>query len=140
VSASGEPSLRGWRWAAIAGYAAVIALLTLTSRRGTSGALTPNFVPFASLIDLASGSGVAVVNNVVGNLLLFAPLAVLLRLLVIRSARLTLLTVGAISSCVEVVQGLGLPNGRQANVDDVLLNVVGAAVALALLHLAKRHA
>jgi glycopeptide antibiotics resistance protein len=118
----------------IVGYAAVIALLTLTSRRGTSGALTPNYVPFASIRDLLDGSStrVAVVNNLVGNLVLFAPLAVLLRLLVVRSTRWTLVAVLAGSGLVELVQGLGLPHGRQGNVDDVLLNLTGAAIALGL--------
>jgi glycopeptide antibiotics resistance protein len=119
----------------IVGYVAVIALLALTSRRGTSDTLTPNYVPLDSIRDLLSGSStrVAVVNNLIGNLLLFAPLAVLLRLLVIRSSPWTLVTVLAGSVFVELIQGLGVPDGRQANVDDVLLNVTGAALALGLL-------
>lgn len=30
---------------------------------------------------------------------------------------------------IEAVQGLGLTDGRQANVDDLLLNLAGAALA-----------
>jgi hypothetical protein len=41
------------------------------------------------------------------------------------------------SALVEAVQGLGWPDGRQANIDDVLLNVAGAALALALLRLMR---
>jgi glycopeptide antibiotics resistance protein len=131
--------LRGWRWVPVAAYAAVIALLALTSRRGTSGALTPNYVPFDSIRDLLSGSSsrVAIVNNLLGNMLLFAPLAVLMRLLVLRTSTWTLVTVLAGSVLVELVQGLGVPDGRQANVDDVLLNVAGAALALLLLRLVR---
>ena len=111
---------RGWRWVPVVAYAVVIALLALTSRRGTSGALVPNYVPLASIRDLLSESSsrVAVVNNLAGNLLLFAPLAVLLRLLVTRSSAWALLTVVVGSAMVELIQGLGLPDGRQANVDD----------------------
>jgi glycopeptide antibiotics resistance protein len=129
----------GWRWTAIAGYAVVIAMLTLTSRRGTSGALTPNFEPLATITELLSGSvtRATMVNNLVGNLVLFAPLAVLLRLLVTRSSAVALMAVLGLSVLVEVVQGLGLPDGRQANVDDVLLNVAGAAAALALFRLVR---
>jgi glycopeptide antibiotics resistance protein len=119
----------------IAGCVAVIALLALTSRRGTSGALTPKYVPLESIRELLDGSRtrVAVVNNLAGNLLLFAPLAVLLRLLILRSSLWTLATVLVGSGLVELAQGLGLPDGRQANVDDVLLNVGGAALVLGVL-------
>lgn len=131
--------MRGWRWLPILGYAAVIALLALTSRRGTSGPLTPNYVPLASIRELLDGAStrVAVVNNLVGNLLLFAPLAVLVRLLVVRSSVRALVAVLAGSCLVELVQGLGLPDGRQANVDDILLNVAGSVTALALLRVLR---
>jgi glycopeptide antibiotics resistance protein len=124
----------------VAGYAVVIALLALTSRRGTSGALTPNYVPLDSIRELITGSHtrIAVVNNLAGNLLLFAPLAVLLRLLVLRSSLWTLATVLVGSGLVELAQGLGVADGRQANVDDVLLNVGGAALVLGLLALLRR--
>ena len=129
---------RSWRWLPVVGYAVVIVLLTLTSRRGTSGALTPSFVPLASIRELIdTGSRIAVVNNMLGNLLLFAPFAVLVRTLLVRSARWTLVVVLLASCFVELVQGLGIPDGRQANVDDVLLNVAGAAGALLLLRLAR---
>jgi glycopeptide antibiotics resistance protein len=124
----------------IAGCVAVIALLALTSRRGTSGALPPNYVPLESIRELLDGSRtrVAVVNNLAGNLLLFAPLAVLLRLLILRSSLWTLATVLVGSGLVELAQGLGLPDGRPANVDDVLLNVGGAALALGVLASLRR--
>ena len=132
-----DPGTPAWRWLPVVSYAVVIAMLTLTSRRGTSGALAPNFVPLASIQDLLSAdtTRATVVNNLAGNLLLFAPFAVLIRLLVIRSSGWTLVTVFTASVLVEVVQGMGLPDGRQANVDDVLLNVVGAAGALAILRM-----
>jgi glycopeptide antibiotics resistance protein len=131
---------RGWRWLLVLGYAVVIAMLTLTPRRGASGPLATNWTPFASLADLLSGSTThaAVVNNLLGNLLLFAPLALLLRLLLLQSARWTLAAVLLCSCGVELLQGLGLPDGRQADVDDVLLNVLGAGLALLLVPRGRR--
>ena len=115
-------------------YAFVIALLTLTSHPGKTYVPDTNWVPFASISDLWSGAKhpALVLNNVLGNLLLFAPLALLLRLLLIRSGTRVLAVVLMSSCLIELMQGLGLPDHRQADVDDVLLNVLGAALALML--------
>lgn len=54
-------------------YLLVVAYLTLAPRVGTSGSLTPNFVPFASIIELLFYSAAApavVLKNLVGNLVL----------------------------------------------------------------------
>ncbi|MBK5307948.1 MAG: VanZ family protein [Frankiaceae bacterium] len=129
---------RTWRWAAVCVYLVVIALFTLTPRRGTSGAVTPNFAPLDSLIALFRWqTRRGVVTNITGNLLLFAPLAVLLRVLITRSATRVLIVVMAASVAVEAVQGLGWTDGRHANVDDVLLNVAGAAIALGIRRLLR---
>lgn len=129
---------RALRWAPIAGYAVVIALLTLTPRRGTSGALDPTVVPLESILDLLQhATRRAIVTNLLGNLLLFAPLAVLLRLLITPSSWRALGMVAGASALIELVQATGIPSGRQANVDDVLLNVAGAAIGLLLLRLAR---
>lgn len=47
----------------------------------------------------------------------------------------TLGAVAGTSLFIEVVQGLGLTDGRQANVDDLLLNLSGTMLAV----LAIRH-
>jgi glycopeptide antibiotics resistance protein len=127
------------RWAPVVGYAAIIAMLTLAPRRGTSGSLDPTVVPLQSIADLLRhATHRALVTNLLGNLLLFAPLAVLLRLLAVASSNRVLAVVAGSSAVVELVQATGIPSGRQANVDDVILNVAGAAVALLLLHAARR--
>jgi glycopeptide antibiotics resistance protein len=53
------------------------------------------------------------------------------------SSAKALLAVLVASVCVELVQGLSWTDGRQANVDDVLLNVVGAAITLAVLRVLR---
>jgi glycopeptide antibiotics resistance protein len=127
-----------FRWAAIAVCGLVIAIFTLLPHRGTSGPLDSQLVPMESLVHLVRHtSRRTVLTNVVGNLLLFAPLAVLLRLLITRSAARALLGVLLASVFVEVVQGVGWTDGRQANIDDVILNVLGAAIALLVLHLGR---
>jgi glycopeptide antibiotics resistance protein len=129
-------------WLPAAGvYLLAVAYLTLAPRFGTSGALTPNFVPFASVIDLlfdSAATPAGMLKNLAGNLVLLAPLAAFIYLGLRWTVARTLGAVAAVSLFIEVVQGLGLTDGRQANVDDLLLNLAGAAMTLLALLRARR--
>jgi glycopeptide antibiotics resistance protein len=87
-----------------------------------------NLVPFASIADLAFGSSSSVRRsafaNVVGNIVLFAPLGVYLMVLSKRrSVAKTMLVVASVSVAVELVQGI-LALGT-SDIDDVMLNCAG---------------
>lgn len=116
-------------WAVFTLYGAAVAYLTLAPRWGTSGALTSNFIPLLSIVELLDGraSWQLVVKNLFGNLVLFVPLAAFLVLALEWAPKRVLVIAAKISIVIELVQGLGLTDGRQANIDDVLLNVGGAA-------------
>jgi glycopeptide antibiotics resistance protein len=122
-------------------YLLAVAYLTLAPRFGTSGASTPNFVPFASIFDLlfdSAATPAGIVKNLVGNLVLLAPLAVFIYVGLRWTVTRTLGAVAVTSLLIELMQGLGLTDGRQANVDDLLLNLAGAALALLALRTASR--
>lgn len=123
---------RLWLVPALA-YLLAVFYLTLAPRFGVSGALTPNFVPLASIFDLlfeSAATPTLILKNLVGNLVLLAPLGVLLHVGFRWTEARTLASAAAVSLFIEVVQGLGLTDGRQANVDDLLLNLAGAALAV----------
>lgn len=89
-----------------------------------------NLVPFRDLAAALVAEPRTVIVQVVGNLLVFAALGALLP---IRSARMAgvapvALVAAAGSIAVETLQYV-LPLGRVSSIDDVLLNVAGAALA-----------
>jgi glycopeptide antibiotics resistance protein len=94
--------------------------------------------PGASILTVATTSvdGSVVVRLLVLNVLLFVPLGMMLALRT-RSLRHTLAVAALTSLAIEVAQAL-LPLGRTSNVDDVLLNVLGAAVGAGLVALVRR--
>ena len=71
-------------------------------------------------------------RTVAGNLLLLKPLGILLRLLFVKLRRPWPLIwrVAAISVSIEVIQLI--TRARSVDVDDVILNVTGAAVAFSI--------
>lgn len=114
-------------------YLLVVFCLTLAPRFGVSGALTPNFTPLASIVDLLFDSAATpalMVKNIVGNILLLAPLGALLYAGLGWTWLRALGGVAVVSVFIEIIQGLGLTDGRQANVDDLLLNLLGAGIAI----------
>ena len=122
-------------------YLLAVVYLTLAPRFGTSGSLTPNFVPVASIIELLVDSATTpagVLKNLVGNLVLLVPLAAVIYVGLGWAVAKTLGAVAGTSLFIEVVQGLGLTDGRQANVDDLLLNLAGAALAVLALQTVRR--
>ena len=98
--------------------------LTLAPRFGVSGALTPNFTPLASIVDLLFDSAATpalMVKNIVGNILLLAPLGALLYAGLGWTWLRALGGVAVVSVFIEIIQ---------ANVDDLLLNLLGAGIAI----------
>jgi VanZ like family len=125
-----------WLWvlvalAAAVAFAVALARLTLRPVPGAGGQVHDNSHPGATLrFYLDRPSIKEAVIELGGNLVLLMPLAVLLPILFDRLrgfVRLTL-AVAVISLGIEAVQGL-LLTGRSFDVDDVILNTVGAALA-----------
>jgi hypothetical protein len=96
--------------------------LVLTPRGGAGGVQA---VPFADLVDLASADPRTIVEQLVGNLLLFflAGVFVPLRL---RVGLLGVFLGGAAGAVLVEAAQFAFGTGRVASIDDVLLNAVGA--------------
>lgn len=102
-------------------YALILFQLLTDSEINTSGGL--NLVPFTEMFRYRIGSTLFY-SNVVGNILIFLPFGYFVSGYVKASKISHILFISAISSLtVELVQ---LQIGRSFDVDDILLNVVGA--------------
>jgi hypothetical protein len=123
---SGTPSRTAWRHSvaevgAVAGTLPWL-FLVLTPRDGAGGV---QLVPFADLIDLASADPRTIVEQLVGNMLLFflAGLFVPLRF---RVGLLAVFLGGAVGAALVETAQFAFGTGRVASIDDVLLNAIGA--------------
>lgn len=98
-----------------------------------------SLMPLASITDLLLHTTPATaLVNIVGNVAMFVPMGVLLPLLFrkLRSARSLLWRVTLISAAIEVLQ---MPTRvRATDVDDVILNVAGAAIGFVAFVLVSR--
>jgi glycopeptide antibiotics resistance protein len=90
---------------------------------------------------VGSGDPLHMLAEHVGNVLLFAPFGFLLPLLAPRLGRLwQVVALGAATSlCIELAQ-IAMPGTHRADVDDLILNTVGAGCGWLLLRLAGRRA
>ncbi|MEV4600643.1 VanZ family protein [Amycolatopsis sp. NPDC049253] len=117
-------------WARRLLVVAVLAVLALTLRPGH---LSPpenlNLVPLAGILDEAVNVNgpIGLLNNL-GNIALFVPLGFLAHVVTRRKAAVVAASAG-LSLAIETVQYF---IGRSADVDDVLLNTLGAALGLVL--------
>lgn len=101
-------------------------LLTRSELNHTSGY---NLVPFTEIFRYKIGSN-AFYLNVVGNIIMFIPFGYFISTYIEPNKMLPIMLVSAISSTtVEFVQ---LRIGRSFDVDDILLNVVGAIIGFLL--------
>lgn len=98
-------------------------LFLVLTPRGGAGGVQP--VPFADLIDLAGADPRTIVEQLVGNLLLFF-LAGLFAPLRFRVGLWAVLLGGAAGAALVETAQFAFGTGRVASVDDVLLNAVGA--------------
>jgi hypothetical protein len=122
----GVPNRTAWRYSvaevgAVAGTLPWL-FLVLTPRGGDGGV---QLVPFADLIDLAGADPRTIVEQLVGNMLLFflAGLFVPLRF---RVGLLAVFLGGVLGAALVETAQYAFGTGRVASVDDVLLNAVGA--------------
>ncbi len=100
-----------------------------------------SFVPFASIMQLVQQTERATaLKNIAGNIVMFAPLGLLLPLLFrrLRSAGALAWRAALVSIAIEVLQ---LPTRiRATDVDDVFLNVAGALIGYSVFLLLQRSA
>jgi glycopeptide antibiotics resistance protein len=142
------PVLPGWavRTAAVA-YAAVLVVVTLAPIRWRSDLARyrnnwrPQLVPIWNMVvNLRDGDRVlATLAGAAGNVALFLPLGFLLPMLAPRLDRFWR-TVGAgfvVSALIELSQ-VAFPGVRRADVNDVLMNTLGAALGYLLYRLVAR--
>jgi glycopeptide antibiotics resistance protein len=142
------PVLPAWavRTAAVA-YAAALVVVTLAPIRWRADLARyrinwrPQLVPVWNLVvNLRDGDRVlATLAGAAGNVVLFLPLGFLLPMLAPRLGRFWP-TVGAgfvLSAAIELSQ-VAFPGVRRADVNDVLMNTVGAALGYLLYRLAAR--
>ncbi|MFE4536456.1 VanZ family protein [Streptomyces scopuliridis] len=116
---------------ALAGFAAVLAELTLTPSPASEEIAGANLSPGHSLRQYAEDyTFLAACKQIGGNLLMGAPFGLILPVLVprrLRMVRVVALTV-VVMVLVELAQG-AVVRGRAFDVDDVILNTGGAVIA-----------
>lgn len=125
--------------ALLVAYVLVLAILTLRSvGADVDSNVRINLKPFTTILPaLRHGPGTFVFANLIGNVLAFVPLGLLLPLAVRRLPwPLVILAGAALSIAIEVAQytlSTNLGYGyRRADIDDVIVNVAGTVVGLAL--------
>ncbi|MGW1996612.1 VanZ family protein [Embleya sp. NPDC001921] len=127
---------------ALIAFALVLARVTFTPQPDSQDLVTGNTDPGDSIRSYLDRPEVRdAVRQIGGNLVLCAPLGVLLPVVAarLRGPLRILLTVGVLMLVVEAVQGLFVV-GRAFDIDDVILNATGAFLAYVFLgrHLAAR--
>ncbi|MGH3343318.1 MAG: VanZ family protein [Carbonactinosporaceae bacterium] len=122
-------------WAALAAYLVVLYRMTLTPVAGTDGLTPGNTDPGASIeLYLDHFDPVSAALQIGGNLLLCAPLGLLLPVVTwsLRGPLRLAAAVAILMTVVELAQGFLVP-GRAFDVDDLILNVIGATLAYLVL-------
>jgi len=121
---------------ALAGY--LLVLFDLTLVRFPQPGAPANWMPLAGLARSWAGGGRLLLVNVAGNLAAFVPLGVLAHCLPPRRVGIgrVLLAGAALSLGIESLQYLS--GRRVADVDDVLLNALGAVLGHAAIPLGRR--
>ncbi len=140
----GRPSR--WLYAAALGYAAALAVVTLLPVSWSVGFdddkwptdNRPELVPFKGILFELSRAPLETLVELLGNVLLFAPLGFLLPLLfpAVRRWWQTLAVGAGVSLAIELYQ-LTWPGVRKADVNDVLMNAVGALLGLVALRVTE---
>lgn len=125
--------LRNGRPIAVAALVLWLAGVLLATLEPMGAPMQPNLLPLAGIIGAFAERGFWFgVGQLVGNLLLLAPVGFLLPVAIPRQGRRdVLLACLALTVGIEVAQWL-MHAGRQADIDDVWLNVAGAAAGFRL--------
>ncbi|MGH3343009.1 MAG: VanZ family protein [Carbonactinosporaceae bacterium] len=118
-------------WAALAAYFVALYRLTLTPVAGTGDLTTGNTDPGASIeLYLDHPDPLAAVWQLGGNLLLCAPMGLLLPVVTwsLRGPLRVAAAAAILMTLVELAQAV-VVQGRAFDVDDLILNVIGATLA-----------
>ncbi|MFC3418636.1 VanZ family protein [Salinicoccus hispanicus] len=109
----------------------VIGILLLTLLPSSNPEKVTQFVPFYSILDTFEyAADYAIINSIGMNILLFVPFGLFMYLFC-KDEFLTTITACLFSIAVEALQYF-LPIGRISNVDDVILNTVGAIIGMVI--------
>jgi len=122
-------------------WSLVIVALTLSPLRGSMNdwGSSVSLVPFASIVDMLRYTIPSVARrNIAGNLLLLAPLGVLLPLLFTRIRHPMALAWRAVAVSVSIELLQFVSRSRTVDIDDVILNAVGAMAGFALFAAVER--
>ena len=113
-------------------YLVCLLLLTLSPQAASTSDVKSNFVPFFSVIYALKSGFQTAQYLVILNILLFVPMGIFLPCVFRKADRFyrTVLTAFAVTLFIELVQVL-LP-GRAFDIDDILMNTLGAAIGYAL--------
>jgi glycopeptide antibiotics resistance protein len=138
----GRPS--GWAGVAALVYAAALAVVTLLPIRWNPrlarwpNNYKPQLVPFDGILLGFGISPLETLAEAFGNVLLFAPFGFLLPLLVPTMRRWwrVLTAGGGVSLLIELYQ-IAWPSVRRADVNDLLMNALGALLGFAALRLTE---
>ena len=121
-------------------YTIIMVLLLFFVRRGGPGMVSSNFTPFLEIRRYLFGNDIPtrlVIINLLGNIVMFIPLGIYLRLLFRqKTALISIVLVAMTSVTVEFTQlyfALG-----SCDIDDVILNTIGGAVGVGLFALLER--
>jgi glycopeptide antibiotics resistance protein len=117
---------RARRWARWLIAPTVIVILAVTMLGTATGTGVPNLIPSSTVLQQLTPGHPLGVFNVIGNIAMFVPLGWLLALATRRRQVLVAAIVGfGLSAAIEVVQAF---TGRIADIDDLLLNGIGAVL------------
>lgn len=107
------------------------------------GERTLNLIPFKTVYEYLISNNAAVSDwgivsfiNVLGNMALFMPIGFLISIVYKKSLKVMLLISGGISLFIEFVQYF---ISRVSDIDDFILNVLGACIGFAIAYLMKRY-
>lgn len=130
-------------WCGFAIYAVVAALLLFTGGPPGHVGSGLNLVPFATIEMTFAHGGAHMSTLLVSNLLVLMPLGVALALWRrIRQGGVAILFIAMTSVTIETLQYV-LPGARSTDIDDVIVNSAGGAVAYAVaagvMRLHRRH-
>lgn len=97
-----------------------------------------NIIPFIGILGILSEGAVRGLVNILGNVFMFMPLGFCVALLSPKEkmTKYTVLTGAGVSLTVEIIQVFAI---RSMDINDIILNTLGAFLGLKLLNLLEKH-
>jgi len=127
-----------WPWIAFVLYVGALAAVTMLGgrRERMPGPPLGNWTPGETIGDLLRGEPPEASKYLIGNLLLLTPLVILIALIWGRLSMLSVLALVLVTSvAIELTQMLVV--GRSGDIDDVILNTLGAGAVCAAVALGR---